>query len=63
MAMITLVPNSIKYKSPKFHNNIKAANIPAEVKEIILAFTSISPKKRLEYDFEMVFDKLCPGKK
>ena len=52
-----------KVQIPKFHKKIKASNIPMEVKEIILAFTSISPKKRLEYDFEMVFDKLCPRKK
>lgn len=52
-----------KVQIPKFHKKIKASNMPAEVKEIVLAFTSISPKKRLEYDFDMVFDKLCPSKK
>ncbi len=52
-----------KIQIPKFHKKVKASNIPSEVKEIVLAFTSISPKKRLEYDFDMVFDMLCPTRK
>lgn len=52
-----------KVQIPKFHKKIKDSNMPEEVKEIVLAFTSISPKKRLEYDFDMVFDKLCPSRK
>ena len=48
-----------KENVPDFHKKVKNSNIPNEVKEIILAFTTISPKKRLSYDFQLVFDKLC----
>ena len=52
-----------KEQIPNFHKKIKNSNIPDAVKDIILAFTTISPKKRLEYNFDIVFDKLCPRKK
>ena len=52
-----------KVQIPKFHKKVRDSNMPEAVKEIVLAFTSISPKKRLEYNLDMIFEKLCPNKK
>ena len=52
-----------KVQIPKFHKKVRDSNMPEAVKEIVLAFTSISPKKRLEYNLDMIFEKLCPIKK
>jgi serine/threonine protein kinase len=52
-----------KIQLPKFYEQIRNSNIPENIKEIILALTSISPKKRLTYNLDIIFEKLCPKKK
>lgn len=47
-----------KVQIPKFHSKIKNSNIPEKVKEIIIKCTSITPKKRLECNYDAILEKL-----
>lgn len=50
----------LKKQLPLFRKKIKAGTVPKEIKEIIIAFTSDSPKKREKYGLDYVFEMLCP---
>lgn len=41
---------------PKFSRRIINSNIPEKIKEVILQYTQVDPKKRSKLSFEMVYD-------